>query len=175
MRDERRGVEDSLKLSEVAAKLRTLRSTSQNRRYRGAPPPLPSRDVVDRDRRADRRRALSAPFGPTDLAPRGCRRLRDQDARYRARGAQAPDRTRTHADQGVEGREPDRTRRSGPATSSRLSPPRCQRSAPCSTRTCAPPSRATRRPKASTKSSSAFRDSPRSRAIASRTNSTPSA
>jgi serine O-acetyltransferase len=69
MRDERRGGDDSLNLAEVAAKLRTLRSASQNRRYRGAPPPLPSRGIVIEIVESLIAALYPRHFGPTDLAP----------------------------------------------------------------------------------------------------------
>jgi serine O-acetyltransferase len=63
-----RGEEEDLDLTHIVVQLCGLRTASQKRRYRGAPPPLPSReiiiDLVDGLVSALYRRH----FGPTDLA-----------------------------------------------------------------------------------------------------------
>ncbi len=69
MREERRGAEDAPNLGEVAAKLRVLRSASQSRRYRGAPPPLPSRAIVIEIVEQIVAALYPRHFGPVDLAP----------------------------------------------------------------------------------------------------------
>ncbi|HXZ16571.1 MAG TPA: serine O-acetyltransferase EpsC, partial [Roseiarcus sp.] len=69
LRDERLGPETDLDLANVAAQLRTLRSASQTRRYRGTPPPLPSREIVIEIVEALVSALYPRHFGPTDLAP----------------------------------------------------------------------------------------------------------
>jgi serine O-acetyltransferase len=70
LRETRRESDSDLDLVGVAAQLRALRTASQKRRYRGAPPPLPSREVVIDI--VDSLVAALYPrhFGPTDLAPK---------------------------------------------------------------------------------------------------------
>lgn len=68
LRDERRVSDDDLDLVAVAEQLHALRSASQKRRYRGAPPPMPSREII-----IDLVQSLVAAlfprhFGPADLA-----------------------------------------------------------------------------------------------------------
>jgi serine O-acetyltransferase len=46
VREPRVEAKDDLDLIDVAVRLRGLRTASQQRRYRGAPPPLPSREVI---------------------------------------------------------------------------------------------------------------------------------
>jgi serine O-acetyltransferase len=67
LRETRREAHDDPDLANVAVQLRALRTVSQKRRYRGAPPPLPSREVV-----IDAVDGLAAAlyprhFGPADL------------------------------------------------------------------------------------------------------------
>ena len=58
-----------LDLAGVAAELRALRLASQTRRYRGAPPPLPSREVVIEVVESLVAALYPRHFGPADLAP----------------------------------------------------------------------------------------------------------
>jgi serine O-acetyltransferase len=61
--------ESDADLVAVAAELRALRTTSQTRRYRGAPPSLPSRKVVIEFVQAIVAALYPRHFGPTDLQP----------------------------------------------------------------------------------------------------------
>ena len=68
LREPPRRVEEDLDLADIVVQLRGLRTASQKRRYRGAPPPLPSREII-----VDLVDALVSAlyprhFGPADLA-----------------------------------------------------------------------------------------------------------
>jgi serine O-acetyltransferase len=68
LREIRREAHDDLGLADIVVQLRGLRTASQKRRYRGAPPPLPSREII-----IDVIDGLAAAlyprhFGPADLA-----------------------------------------------------------------------------------------------------------
>lgn len=68
LRETRREAHDDLGLADIVVQLRGLRTASQKRRYRGAPPPLPSREII-----IDVIDGLAAAlyprhFGPADLA-----------------------------------------------------------------------------------------------------------
>jgi serine O-acetyltransferase len=68
LRETLREADDNLGLADIVTQLRGLRTASQKRRYRGAPPPLPSREIV-----VDLVDGLASAiyprhFGPTDLA-----------------------------------------------------------------------------------------------------------
>jgi len=63
--DDRLGVN----LAAVAAQLQTLRLASQTRRYRGAPPPLPSRESIIEIVESLVAALYPRHFGPVDLAP----------------------------------------------------------------------------------------------------------
>ena len=71
LRDERFGDGTDLDLTNVAAQLRSLRSASQTRRYRGAPPPLPSREIVIEIVESLVAALYPRHFGPADLAQDG--------------------------------------------------------------------------------------------------------
>jgi serine O-acetyltransferase len=70
LRDKRPGAVPDLDLGGVAAQLRTLRSASQTRRYRGAPPPLPSREIVIEIVQAIVSALYPRHFGPSELEPK---------------------------------------------------------------------------------------------------------
>jgi len=61
---------DEIDLADVAVRLRSLRTASQRRRYRGAPPPMPSRELIVGA--VDGLVAALYPrhFGPAELSPR---------------------------------------------------------------------------------------------------------
>ncbi len=61
--------ESDADLVAVAAELRALRTASQTRRYRGSPPPLPSREVVIEIVQAIVAALYPRHFGPADLQP----------------------------------------------------------------------------------------------------------
>jgi serine O-acetyltransferase len=68
VREAWRAARDDLDLADIVAELRRLRTTSQKRRYRGATPPLPSREII-----IDLVDGLTAAlyprhFGPADLS-----------------------------------------------------------------------------------------------------------
>jgi serine O-acetyltransferase len=67
LREIRREAHDDVGLADIVVQLRTLRTASQKRRYRGPPPPLPSREVVIDT--ADGLASALYPrhFGPADL------------------------------------------------------------------------------------------------------------
>ena len=68
LREPPRQAEEDLDLADIVVQLRGLRTASQKRRYRGAPPPLPSREII-----VDLVDTLVSAlyprhFGPADLA-----------------------------------------------------------------------------------------------------------
>ncbi len=68
LREPPRQAEEDLDLADIVVQLRGLRTASQKRRYRGAPPPLPSREIIV-DLIDDLVSALyPRHFGPADLA-----------------------------------------------------------------------------------------------------------
>jgi serine O-acetyltransferase len=69
LRDERSEAQGGRDLTWVAAELRSLRTASQTRRYRGSPPPLPSRPAIIEIVEAVVSALYPRHFGPTDLAP----------------------------------------------------------------------------------------------------------
>ncbi len=69
LRDERSEAQGGRDLTGVAAELRSLRTASQSRRYRGSPPPLPSRPVIIEIVEAIVSALYPRHFGPADLAP----------------------------------------------------------------------------------------------------------
>ncbi len=69
LRDDRPETDGGLDLVEVAAELLALRKASQTRRYRGAPPPLPSRELIIEIVEAIVSALYPRHFGPPDLAP----------------------------------------------------------------------------------------------------------
>ena len=71
LRESRRKPDDELDLVAVVAELRALRTASQTRRYRGAPPPLPSREVVIEIVEGIVAALYPRHFGPADLEPDG--------------------------------------------------------------------------------------------------------
>ena len=66
---DRNPVERDVDLVGVASDLRALRTASQTRRYRGAPPPLPSRAMILEIVEAIVAALYPRHFGPSDLAP----------------------------------------------------------------------------------------------------------
>ena len=62
-------LEGDFDLVAVVKALRALRTTSQIRRYRGAPPPLPSREIILEIVEAIVSALYPRHFGPADLAP----------------------------------------------------------------------------------------------------------
>ena len=81
LRESRRSPEDDVDLVAVVAELRALRTACQTRRYRGAPPPLPSREIVIEVVEDIVSRALSPPF--RTRGPGAERRRRLHSARPR--------------------------------------------------------------------------------------------
>ena len=69
LRETRREPAIGVDLVAVATELRGLRAASQNRRYRGSPPPLPSREAVIEIVEALLAALYPRHFGPMDLAP----------------------------------------------------------------------------------------------------------
>ncbi len=69
LRESRRSPEDDVDLVAVVAELRALRTASQTRRYRGAPPPLPSREIVIEVVEDIVSALYPRHFGPVDLEP----------------------------------------------------------------------------------------------------------
>jgi serine O-acetyltransferase len=69
LRDEHPEIEGGRDLVEVAAELRALRTASQTRRYRGRPPPLPSREIILEIVEGFVSALYPRHFGPADLAP----------------------------------------------------------------------------------------------------------
>ncbi|RBP09864.1 serine O-acetyltransferase [Roseiarcus fermentans] len=69
LRDDRPGGEADLDLARVAARLHALRMASQTRRYRGAPPALPSRDTIVEIVENLVAALYPRHFGPPALAP----------------------------------------------------------------------------------------------------------
>jgi serine O-acetyltransferase len=67
LRETRREAHEDLDLADVAVELRALRTASQKRRYRGAPPPLPSREVVIHAVDGLASALYPRHFGPADL------------------------------------------------------------------------------------------------------------
>ena len=67
LRESPRKPDDQLDLIAVVAELRALRTASQTRRYRGAPPPLPSREVVIEIVEGIVSALYPRHFGPADL------------------------------------------------------------------------------------------------------------
>ena len=68
LHEPRRDAPDNLDLADVAVQLRALRTASQKRRYRGPPPPLPSREVVIDSVDGLASALYPRHFGPADLA-----------------------------------------------------------------------------------------------------------
>ena len=69
LRETRREPAIGVDLVAVATELRALRAASQSRRYRGSPPPLPSREAVIEIVEALVAGLYPRHFGPMDLAP----------------------------------------------------------------------------------------------------------
>jgi serine O-acetyltransferase len=69
LRDERPEIEGDRNLTGVVAELRALRTASQTRRYRGSPPPLPSREIIIEIVEGLVSALYPRHFGPADLAP----------------------------------------------------------------------------------------------------------
>jgi serine O-acetyltransferase len=69
LRDGRPEIECDRDLTGVVAELRALRTASQTRRYRGSPPPLPSREIIIEIVQGVVSALYPRHFGPGDLAP----------------------------------------------------------------------------------------------------------
>ena len=69
LRETRREPAIGVEVVAVATELRALRAASQSRRYRGSPPPLPSREAVIEIVEALVAGLYPRHFGPMDLAP----------------------------------------------------------------------------------------------------------
>ena len=124
LREPRAEGDGYLDLVAIAAGLRGLRSAAQTRRYRGAPPPLPSREIILEIVDSLVSALYPRHFGPADLAPdevdafivRTLERALGALRRQIELELALPRNGRARAGS---------TRRSGSATSSRPSPPRC--------------------------------------------------
>ena len=139
LREQRPESDGDFDLVEIVAGLRALRTASQKRRYRGAAPPLPSREII-----VDMVESLVAAlyprhFGPADLLPARRRRVHRS---ARSMGALPPSERQIE----LELRSPRNgragagsIRRAAPATSSKdFAAAICRTCARCSTATSGP-------------------------------------